>query len=79
MGLQGSKISGSRYNNKIYSKETGFRMYKLKQFRHFGVGDKAHPEAVTLEDVELFVDEYLRHLIELELVCLLTLQPQRLQ
>ena len=51
--------------NKIYSKAT-FNTYK-QQFRHFADWlDKAHPEAVTLEDARGFVDEYLRHLIELE-------------
>ena len=51
--------------NKIYSKAT-FETYK-QQFRHFADWlDKAHPEAVTLEDARAFVDEYLRHLIELE-------------
>lgn len=51
--------------NKIYSKAT-FETYK-QQFRHFAEWlDKAHPEAETLEDARGFVDEYLRHLIELE-------------
>lgn len=51
--------------NKIYSKAT-FETYK-QQFRHFaGWLEKAHPEAFTLEDARGFVDEYLRHLIELE-------------
>lgn len=51
--------------NKIYSKAT-FETYK-QQFRHFAEWlEKAHPEAVTLEDARGFVDEYLRHLIELE-------------
>lgn len=51
--------------NKIYSKAT-FETYK-QQFRHFADWlDKAHPEAVTLEDARDFVDEYLRHLIKLE-------------
>lgn len=51
--------------NKIYSKAT-FETYK-QQFRHFADWlNKAHPEAVTLEDARAFVDEYLRHLIELE-------------
>lgn len=51
--------------NKIYSKAT-FETYK-QQFRHFAEWlDKAHPEAFTLEDARGFVDEYLRHLIELE-------------
>ena len=51
--------------NKIYSKAT-FETYK-QQFRHFADWlDKTHPEAVTLEDARAFVDEYLRHLIELE-------------
>ena len=51
--------------NKIYSKAT-FETYK-QQFRHFADWlDKAHPEAFTLEDARGFVDEYLRHLIELE-------------
>ena len=51
--------------NKIYSKAT-FETYK-QQFRHFADWlDKAHPEAFTLEDARGFVDECLRHLIELE-------------
>lgn len=51
--------------NKVYSKAT-FETYK-QQFRHFADWlDKAHPEAFTLEDARGFVDEYLRHLIELE-------------
>lgn len=51
--------------NKIYSKAT-FQTYK-QQFKHFADWlDKAHPEAFTLEDARGFVDEYLRHLIELE-------------
>lgn len=51
--------------NKIYSKAT-FETYK-QQFRHFADWlDKAHSEAFTLEDARGFVDEYLRHLIELE-------------
>lgn len=51
--------------NKIYSKAT-FETYK-QQFRHFADWlEKAHPEAETLEDARQFVDEYLRHLIELE-------------
>lgn len=51
--------------NKIYSKAT-FETYK-QQFRHFAEWlDKTHPEAFTLEDARGFVDEYLRHLIELE-------------
>lgn len=51
--------------NKIYSKAT-FETYK-QQFRHFADWLKeAHPEAVTLEDARAFVDDYLRHLIELE-------------
>lgn len=51
--------------NKIYSKAT-FETYK-QQFRHFADWlDKAHPEAETLEDARAFVDDYLRHLIELE-------------
>ena len=51
--------------NKIYSKAT-FETYK-QQFRHFADWLKeAHPEAVTLEDARAFVDEYLKHLIELE-------------
>ncbi len=51
--------------NKIYSKAT-FKTYK-QQFGHFADWlEKAHPEAVTLEDARGFVDEYLRHLIELE-------------
>lgn len=51
--------------NKIYSKAT-FKTYK-QQFRHFADWlEQAHPEAVTLEDARAFVDDYLRHLIELE-------------
>lgn len=51
--------------NKIYSKAT-FETYK-QQFRHFADWlEKAHPKAFTLEDARGFVDEYLRHLIELE-------------
>lgn len=51
--------------NKIYSKAT-FETYK-QQFRHFADWlEKAHPEAETLEDAREFVNEYLRHLIELE-------------
>lgn len=51
--------------NKIYSKAT-FETYK-QQFRHFADWlEKAHPEAFTLEDARGFVDDYLRHLIELE-------------
>ena len=51
--------------NKIYSKAT-FQTYK-QQFKHFADWLKeAHPEAVTLEDARAFVDEYLKHLIELE-------------
>lgn len=51
--------------NKIYSKAT-FKTYK-QQFKHFADWLKeAHPEAVTLEDARAFVDEYLKHLIELE-------------
>lgn len=51
--------------NKIYSKAT-FKTYK-QQFKHFADWLKeAHPEAVTLEDAREFVDDYLRHLIELE-------------
>lgn len=51
--------------NKIYSKAT-FQTYK-QQFKHFADWlEKAHPEAVTLEDARAFVDEYLKHLIELE-------------
>lgn len=51
--------------NKIYSKAT-FQTYK-QQFKHFADWLKeAHPEAVTLEDARAFVDDYLRHLIELE-------------
>lgn len=51
--------------NKIYSKAT-FKTYK-QQFKHFADWlEQAHPEAVTLEDARGFVDEYLRHLIELE-------------
>ena len=51
--------------NKIYSKAT-FKTYK-QQFKHFADWlEKAHPEAETLEDARAFVDDYLRHLIELE-------------
>lgn len=51
--------------NKIYSKAT-FQTYK-QQFKHFADWlEQAHPEAVTLEDARAFVDEYLKHLIELE-------------
>ena len=51
--------------NKIYSKAT-FKTYK-QQFKHFADWlEKAHPEAETLEDARAFVDEYLKHLIELE-------------
>lgn len=51
--------------NKIYSKAT-FQTYK-QQFKHFADWlEKAHPEAKTLEDARAFVDDYLRHLIELE-------------
>lgn len=51
--------------NKIYSKAT-FKTYK-QQFKHFADWlEKAHPEAKTLEDARAFVDEYLKHLIELE-------------
>ena len=51
--------------NKIYSKAT-FETYK-QQVRHFADWlEQAHPEAVTLEDARGFVDDYLRHLIELE-------------
>ena len=51
--------------NKIYSKAT-FETYK-QQFRHFADWlEQAHPEAKTLEDARAFVDDYLRHLIELE-------------
>ena len=51
--------------NKIYSKAT-FKTYK-QQFKHFADWlEKAHPEAATLEDARAFVDEYLKHLIELE-------------
>lgn len=51
--------------NKIYSKAT-FETYK-QQFRHFADWlEQAHPEAKTLEDARAFVDEYLKHLIELE-------------
>ena len=51
--------------NKIYSKAT-FQTYK-QQFKHFADWlEKAHPEAKTLEDARAFVDEYLKHLIELE-------------
>ena len=51
--------------NKIYSKAT-FKTYK-QQFKHFADWlEKAHPEAETLEDARAFVDEFLKHLIELE-------------
>lgn len=51
--------------NKIYSKAT-FQTYK-QQFKHFADWlEQAHPEAKTLEDARAFVDDYLRHLIELE-------------
>ena len=51
--------------NKIYSKAT-FQTYK-QQYKHFADWlEKAHPEAKTLEDARAFVDEYLKHLIELE-------------
>ena len=51
--------------NNIYSKAT-FKTYK-QQFRHFADWlEQAHPEAKTLEDARAFVDDYLRHLIELE-------------
>lgn len=51
--------------NKIYSKAT-FKTYK-QQFKHFADWlEKAHPEAETIEDARAFVDEYLKHLIELE-------------
>ena len=51
--------------NKIYSKAT-FQTYK-QQFKHFADWlEQAHPEAKTLEDARAFVDNYLRHLIELE-------------
>lgn len=51
--------------NKIYSKAT-FKTYK-QQFKHFADWlEQAHPEAKTLEDARAFVDEYLKHLIELE-------------
>ena len=51
--------------NKIYSKAT-FKTYK-QQFKHFADWlEKAHPEAETLEDARAFVDDYLKHLIELE-------------
>lgn len=66
MGSKRSKDkSEADTKNKIYSKAT-FETYK-QQFRHFADWlDKAHPEAFTLEDARGFVDEYLRHLIELE-------------
>lgn len=66
MGSKRSKDkSEADTKNKIYSKAT-FETYK-QQFRHFADWlEKAHPEAVTLEDARGFVDEYLRHLIELE-------------
>lgn len=51
--------------NKIYSKAT-FKTYK-QQFKHFADWlEQAHPEAKTIEDARAFVDDYLRHLIELE-------------
>ena len=66
MGSKRSKDkSEADTKNKIYSKAT-FETYK-QQFRHFADWlEKAHPEAFTLEDARGFVDEYLRHLIELE-------------
>lgn len=57
--------SEAETKNKIYSKAT-FKTYK-QQFKHFADWlEKAHPEAETLEDARAFVDDYLRHLIELE-------------
>ena len=66
MGSKRSKDkSEADTKNKIYSKAT-FETYK-QQFRHFADWlDIAHPEAETLEDARAFVDEYLKHLIELE-------------
>lgn len=66
MGSERSKDKAEAdTKNKIYSKAT-FETYK-QQFRHFADWlEKAHPEAFTLEDARGFVDEYLRHLIELE-------------
>lgn len=66
MGSKRSKDkSEADTKNKIYSKAT-FQTYK-QQFKHFADWLKeAHPEAVTLEDARAFVDDYLRHLIELE-------------
>lgn len=66
MGSKRSKDkSEADTKNKIYSKAT-FKTYK-QQFGHFADWLKeAHPEAVTLEDARAFVDEYLKHLIELE-------------
>lgn len=66
MGSKRSKDkSEADTKNKIYSKAT-FETYK-QQFRHFADWlEKAHPEAKTLEDARAFVDEYLKHLIELE-------------
>ena len=66
MGSKRSKDkSEADTKNKIYSKAT-FDTYK-QQFRHFADWlEKAHPEAETLEDAREFVNEYLRHLIELE-------------
>lgn len=66
MGSKRSKDkSEADTKNKIYSKAT-FQTYK-QQFKHFADWlEKAHPEAETLEDARAFVDDYLRHLIELE-------------
>ena len=66
MGAKRSKDKAEAdTRNKIYSKAT-FETYK-QQFRHFADWlEQAHPEAVTLEDARGFVDDYLRHLIELE-------------
>ena len=66
MGSKRSKDkSEADTKNKIYSKAT-FETYK-QQFRHFADWlEQAHPEAKTLEDARAFVDEYLKHLIELE-------------
>lgn len=66
MGSKRSKDkSEADTKNKIYSKAT-FLTYK-QQFKHFADWlEKAHPEAETLEDARAFVDEYLKHLIELE-------------
>ena len=66
MGSKRSKDkSEADTKNKIYSKAT-FQTYK-QQFKHFADWlEKAHPEAKTLDDAREFVDEYLKHLIELE-------------